>query len=52
MVASNKEKPIDDIKDYPLDWQKKYPMKLKRSKDLTKETRRVVKRVRAKFDLE
>ena len=52
VVATTKEKPWDDINDYPSNLSTVYKPKLKKMKDPEKATARVVKRVRGKFERE
>ena len=52
VIATLKEKPYDDIMDYPLELDKTYPINWRKPKDPKKATLRVVRRVRTRFDLE
>ena len=52
VIASKKEKPYDDIHDYPTELDGMYPLKLKKAKDPEKQMLRVVKLVRGKFEKE
>lgn len=49
VIATTKEKPWDDIIDYPSNLSTVYNQKLKKLKDPEKATARVVRRVRGQF---
>lgn len=52
VIATTKEKPYDDIRDYKADLSEVYRLKLRKMKDPANATRRVMKNVRGKFTLE
>lgn len=52
VLSKEKEKPYDDVKDYPVDLTEKYKIDEKHKESLEVTTKRIVRRVRGKFERE